>query len=436
MTVNPVVNELLFACRLLNLRCRSSETNPDGPWRAQCPVCRTYSSLDELPLIISSNGHLRCAHKCDPERIADALHMATEAQQTVSAPGEQPTTWAAIPLDPVLNGDNSEMPPSMLARTGGRCLLYAGRVHAFHAEPEALKTWLALAACAECLRASERVGYIDFEDSATSIVQRLLSLGVDREEIAYGLAYIRPDEPLANAALHDLDAALEPGRSLVIVDGVTEAFSRQGLNPLDNIDIATWLDVLPPRLVRSGAAVVLLDHVVKDKEARGRFAIGGQHKLAGIDVAYGLKVIEPFARGRDGAVAIRVEKDRPGRVREFAKDAQVATLRATSGPNGAVRIKLEPPEHGRGSGFRPTTLMERASRAIEADPGLSKRAIRETVGGKAGAVDLGLEMLIAEGFIEPRRDGQAIRHHSIRPYREMDDQTDRVPLSQPCPGHR
>jgi hypothetical protein len=78
--------------------------------------------------------------------------------------------------------------------------------------------------------------------------------------------------------------------------------------------------------------------------------------------------------------------------------------------------------------------MERASRAIETDAGLSKRAIRETVGGKAGAVDLGLELLIAEGFIEPRRDGQAIRHHSIRPYREMDDQTDRVPVSQPCPN--
>jgi hypothetical protein len=272
--------------------------------------------------------------------------MATEAQQAVSVRSEQPTTWAAIPLDPVLNGDHSEMPPSMLARTDGRCLLYGGRVHAFHAEPEALKTWLALAACAECLRASERVGYIDFEDSATSIVQRLLSLGVDREEIAYGLAYIRPDEPLADAALRDLDVALEPARSLVIVDGVTEAFSRQGLNPLDNSDIATWLDVLPRRLVRSGAAVVLLDHVVKDKESRGRFAIGGQHKLAGIDVAYSLKVIEPFARGKDGAVAIRVEKDRPGRVREFAKDAQVATLRAISKPNGVVRIKLEPPEHG------------------------------------------------------------------------------------------
>ncbi len=45
--------------------------------------------------------------------------------------------------------------------------------------------------------------------------------------------------------------------------------------------------------------------------------------------------------------------------------------------------------------------------------------------GKAQYVDLAL--LIAEGYVDAQRNGQAIRHRSIKPYR--------VPVSQPCPGH-
>jgi hypothetical protein len=129
---------------------------------------------------------------------------------------------------------------------------------------------------------------------------------------------------------------------------------------------------------------------------------------------------------------MKVEKDRPGRVREFATNSQVALIRATS-LDGRVRIKLEPPAENSVTSFRPTHLMERVSLAIEAQPGLSKRAVRETVGGKAKAVDLALEILISEYYVDPRRDGQATRHHSLKPYHEDSDTGNRVPVSQPCP---
>ena len=44
-------------------------------------------------------------------------------------------------------------------------------------------------------------------------------------------------------------------------------------------------------IAAAGAAVVLIDHVAKDKEKRGRYAIGAQHKLAGVAVAYGIEVL-------------------------------------------------------------------------------------------------------------------------------------------------
>jgi hypothetical protein len=224
--------------------------------------------------------------------------------------------------------------------------------------------------------------------------------------------------------------ALKADPTLAVIDGVTEAFSRQGLNPLDNGDVATWLDLLPRKFARAGMAVLTLDHVVKDREQRGRYAIGAQHKLAGVDVAYSLKVIQPFARGRDGLVAITVQKDRPGRIREFATDGQVALLRAISGPDGSVRIKLEPPEHNdTGTTFRPTVLMERVSQAVEAQPGLSLRSLRTAVKGQRNdAKDLAVDLLVSENYIEIRTEGQAKRHYSLRPY-----STETDPEDAPCP---
>src|ERR1039458_1225712 len=212
-----------------------------------------------------------------------AIDGSTGAGSTTAGPAiqeESRTTWAPIPLDAVLNGEDGEIRPSMLARTDGRCLLYPARIHALHAEPEALKTWLALKACAERIAAGETVIYVDFEDSPANVVQRLLDLGTAASAIATRFVYIRPDEPLAPAAMRDLDQALATEPTLAVIDGVTEAFSRQGLNPLDNSDVAIWLDLLPRKFARAGMAVLTLDHVVKDREQRGRYAIGAQHKTA------------------------------------------------------------------------------------------------------------------------------------------------------------
>lgn len=72
--------------------------------------------------------------------------------------------------------------------------------------------------------------------------------------------------------------------------------------------------------------------------------------------------------------------------------------------------------------WRPTYLMERVSRAIEADPGLSRRALRTAVKGKHEQKELALEMLISEGYVDPREEGAYVKHYSLTPFREDDDQ--------------
>jgi hypothetical protein len=363
-----------------------------------------------------------------------AASLAVEETPDLASaqPAAQQTTWAPIDLGPILAGEADRPVPEMLGRTDHRCLLYAGRVHALHAEPEALKTWLALKACHEEMLIDRPVLYVDFEDSAPSIVSRLLALKpqISPERVARWFIYVRPDEALSGPAVSDLDTVLAQVPSLAVLDGVTEAYSQQNLSPLDIDDVAQWLKLLPRRLVRAGAAVLLLDHVVKDRENRGRYAIGSQHKLAGVDVAYSLRVIEPFGRGRDGQVAIKVEKDRPGGVREFAAGSQVALMRAISDPeDGSVEILLDPPEQ-QGETFRPTVLMERAWKVIDGEPGLSMRGVRQATTGHAEHVDLAVRRLVEEGYVERREDGATHRYYPLKSF----SQTDRALVSQPCPS--
>ncbi|MEX1140985.1 MAG: AAA family ATPase [Thermoleophilaceae bacterium] len=354
----------------------------------------------------------------------DIGNALIEAQYAERRQAEAPaTSWEPVPLGPILDGDARIPEPDQLDRSDGPCLLYRGKVHQVVAEPEAGKGWLVCRASRDALAAGETVLYIDFEDEAGTLVERSVALGTDPQAIRERFVYIRPDEPLAGPTRQHLDAALERKPALVVIDGVTEAMTLHGLDLSDNRDIARWLELLPRPAQRSGAAVVLVDHVVKDREARGRYAIGGQHKLAGIDVAYGLDAVEPFGRGRDGLVKVAVHKDRPGHVRTYAEGNQIALMRLHSDPDtGAVAVTLNPPDATGDEGeFRPTVLMERISQAVEVNPGLVTRDIR-ALSGKATALDQALRLLVAEGFVSVERKGQAHHHHSVRPYRRADDE--------------
>src|SRR5665811_792192 len=189
----------------------------------------------------------------------------------------EPSSWRALDLAEVIDGPG-EPEPTILARSDGPALLYDGRLHQVSAEPEAGKGWLALRATADLLDAGCTVLYADFEATASETVERLRDLGVDRERIVSHLVYLRPHEPLTDSTRHDFEEALSRHPALVVIDGATEALTLHGLDLSDNADIARWLDLLPRPAARTGAAVLLIDHVVKSKENRGRYAIGAQHK--------------------------------------------------------------------------------------------------------------------------------------------------------------
>jgi hypothetical protein len=339
-----------------------------------------------------------------------------------SAEELEPSSWTPVDLTSALKGDDVE-PPSFLKRSDGLCLLYACRVHAFQGESESLKSWAALLACRQVIEKGGNVLYIDFEDDARGVVGRLRALALSPDEILGHFVYIRPDEPLqtrndvATAGSEDLMHVLaDRSFALAVVDGVTEAMTTEGLDLISNADVATWMRRLPRHLARTGAAVVVIDHLPKDRTNQGRYSIGAQHKLSGLDgAAYKFTLLKYFARafGSDpieGRAFITVEKDRPGFVRGHCDEDKVGTLTLTAWPDGGVSGSIEIPTEG---GARDQKVIERILAYLTTYDGASKNAIETSVTGKDSAIREALVWMTepTQNLVRVELKGCAHRHH-------------------------
>jgi len=381
-----------------------------APTTYQCFKCgRSYSGTDECP---------HCAG--DPEPVRD------------SQPPSR-STWQPVDLTPWLNGDPPDDQPTILP-IGTTALLYEKAVNSFAGEPESGKSWLALWASTVTLHAAGNVVYIDFESSPAVVVARLLALGAHPGTIAHRFRYLAPQVRLE--AQDKLGTVVEDvAPRLVVLDGVTNAMSLFGLSISDNDAVAQFMRWLPRPLADLGPAVLLVDHVTKSKDDRGRYPLGAQHKLAAIDgAAYSIDVVAPFGRGRTGTVRLAVTKDRLGHVRGACPDGKtVAAITLASDPDsGTVTVTAEPWQPG--SQWQPTQLMERISGVLQVAGELSWAEIRARVKGKTDYKQQALAELVNGGYVAVRLEGQKKVHRSVKPFTEPEP----VPLSptrpQPVPG--
>jgi len=345
-------------------------------------------------------------------------------------------TWVPADLGAVLDGTHEPEVASLMPREDGVCLLYAGRVHSFHGESESGKSMLAQLECARVLRTGGRATYIDFESDAVTVVTRLLAMQVPPTQLKTHFSYIRPDAPPSDAIEREpFEALMSAPCDLAIIDGVTEAMGVFGTveKSTENDQVALWLRRFPRQLaVRTGAAVVLVDHVTKNADTRGRFAIGGQQKMNGLDgTAYVIEVRKPLGRGMTGAVSMRIGKDRPGSIRPHcgvwrASDrTQEATyVVISSGPDGGdIRAQFRQP---RADVPALGQLMEAVSIYLEGQPEpASQNQIVNAVTGKEKEIRYAANALAEQGFVEiARGPNSALLHKSLAPYRMPKDDSD------------
>ena len=370
---------------------------------------------------------------------SDLDRLLTPDAPTSDAPTP---TWRPVDLTPILNGTWQRPTPTILTRTDGPALIYPGKVHTIYGESESGKSWVAQWAVVEQLDAGQRVLYIDFESDAGDVIDRLTSAGATPEQILSDqFAYVRPEASahslLEQPAVTDL---LPKQWGLIVMDGVTEALGLAGRSTLDNDEITAWMRDMPRRFARAtGAAVVLIDHVVKSAEGRGRFPIGGQAKMAAIDgAAYLIEPVRALGVGLDGLLTIRVSKDRPGSVRphggtwrktDRTQEAARLHVDSTTG-DGAVTITLQPPLDGdiqdarNNAPFRPTKVMEKVSRILETmREEMSLRAILDAYkqsGAKAkrDTIIEAVNLLQEDGWIVEKEGPRGARmFRSARVYR-------------------
>jgi len=239
--------------------------------------------------------------------------------------------------------------PTMLQRGDGKCLIYPGRLHSIYGEPGHGKTWVSLHLVRERLEQGETVAYLDYDedDGGKSMALRLRSLGVDSNLVRNHLRYLNPqgmgNNQIAWIKLKDQLNEWKP--TLVVVDTMAPALVELGLNEKDNAEVGAWYAHARWLLrgLRPQAALVIIDHVVKSGEGRGRWARGAGDKLGRLHAAYGVESTVPFSRTNPGHIRLVIAKDRGGEVGREGEAAAVVKFNPSD--NGQkLEIIIDTPE--------------------------------------------------------------------------------------------
>jgi len=243
---------------------------------------------------------------------------------------QEDDSWACVDLTALLDGNYEPVKPDRMVRTDGAGLIYSGLLHSFHGESESGKSLILLWEAALTMMAGEDVLWIDFDSDAAENVGRLLAFGVEKAVIRDHFHYIRPETGPKGSKGWGLMFTRD--YALAVIDGVTDAvmlLTGEGTSKGDPNQSFTYFSRrLPKKLAKyTGAAVCMIDHVTKDTQNRGRFAIGAQAKMSQLSgAAYLVEITEVFGRGMRGEIKLSVGKDRPGGVRPNAGEAQKGQL--------------------------------------------------------------------------------------------------------------
>lgn len=379
---------------------------------------------------------------------APASQVQNGSMESYEANKNASSSWRFEDLAQLASGIELPPTPTVFQREDGQGLFYRGAVNDLHGEPGCGKSMIAQIATAQELKADRDVIYIDYEDSARNVVKRLLLLGVSGEQIIGHLHYVRPSaKPSSPTSLGGWRETLDYAdtATLAIIDGVTSCLAYAGLDSNSGDDIAAWYNTMPRLISACGPAVVLIDHVVKSKDNRGRYAGGSMQKLALIDgISYSVDMTKPVGKGVRGTIVIKSGKDRISEIEEHCAVSwssngshlrEAARIEINSTDPKLMRVTIARPnmmpsdETTRQRGLeRPTGLMEKVSRIIENAPEEPNQTeiielLKDDGSSARKTTVLTAINRLLEGEWISSRSGRNNRniYASVRPYRQMDD---------------
>jgi hypothetical protein len=165
---------------------------------------------------------------------------------------------------------------------------------------------------------------LDEEAGPEQLVEKMEAFGATADELRPpGFSYV--SFPARTWAGNDLAAlrqrVSERQPAYICWDSSAAFMATAGLDENAAADVTRfWAQVLTPCARQFGAAVVVIDHDVKNGEP-SRYARGSGAKLAATDVAYKLEAVKAFSRESDGILNLTVTKDRRGWLHRYHRIA-------------------------------------------------------------------------------------------------------------------
>jgi hypothetical protein len=367
-----------------------------------------------------------------PRVSLDDLNDIPSLHPASNGAGPDRDSWLPLNL-----ADLPDKPPILptLGAIGGIGLLYPGKRHVFSGPQESAKTLAAYLLALQVIRQGGRVALLDFEMGAYDARARMADLGATSQDLA-ALLYVEPDDP-ANVDRIALLIGLSP--NLVIIDAAAGAYAVQGLDDNKRADVETLTTLYIRSFWKHGIATIMLDHVVKNTETRGAYAIGSERKVGGADVHLGFSVITPISRGHTGLYKISTHKDRGG----YLKRGTLAEMELSSDPEThAITCQLRPAEeHEPGQVWMPTKVMQHISEVLErATEPVSRNHVCLEVGGKRAVAITAIDHLVRLNYVtETAGPNRAKLLESTRSFTVLNWETQPDPAlvpscSQPVPG--
>src|SRR4029077_4399962 len=113
-------------------------------------------------------------------------------------------------------------------------------------------------------------------------------------------------------------------------------------------------DYLRP-FTECGCAVLVSDHVSKDKDQRGHWARGTGAKMGRYDgVSYTIELISAYSPGKEGRLRLKIAKDRCGGVGASKSTVGDFIFEPTSDEQTQITFRF--PEILPDGGFKPTAI--------------------------------------------------------------------------------
>lgn len=216
--------------------------------------------------------------------------------------------------------DGLQLPaPEVLPFSDDFCLFYSSSFNLIYGDTESGKTWLCLAAVASVLNDGGNATIIDLDhNGAPALIGNLIKLGVDPETLGDTTRF-RLSEPGDRL---DLQEVVQDQRvfnpDVVILDSLGEIIPlfRANSNNADDFT-AVHAEVIKPLAV-NGASVLVVDHLAKNADSRGRGPAGTMAKTRAVGgTAVLVRAEKQFTPGLGGTAKLQVYKDRHGGIREY-----------------------------------------------------------------------------------------------------------------------